>query len=103
MMGNYAYVAEGAGGLEVISLANPASPQHVGGYRTVADALAVAVQDNYAYVTAGTAGLEVIDISNLVSLISMLGFMVQYAFMAISRLRPTPALDLRGWARLFRL
>jgi hypothetical protein len=32
--GNYAYVADGAAGLQVIDVSNPASPQWLGGYDT---------------------------------------------------------------------
>ena len=32
--GNYAYVADGVAGLQVIDVSNPANPQRVGGYDT---------------------------------------------------------------------
>jgi hypothetical protein len=32
--GNYAYVADGNAGLQVIDVSNPANPQRVGGYDT---------------------------------------------------------------------
>jgi hypothetical protein len=49
-MGNYAYVADFAAGLQVIDVSNPASPQRVGGYDTSGYARGVAVSGNYAYV-----------------------------------------------------
>ena len=62
--GNYAYVADNSGGLQVIDISNPANPQRVGGYDTAGNALGVAVSGNYAYVADDAAGLQVIDISN---------------------------------------
>ena len=62
--GNYAYVADGDAGLQVIDVSNPANPQRVGGYDTSGDAQGVAVSGNYAYVADGGAGLQVIDVSN---------------------------------------
>ena len=62
--GNYAYVADNSGGLQVIDISNPANPQRVGGYDTTGFAYGVAVARNYAYVADYAAGLQVIDISN---------------------------------------
>ena len=62
--GNYAYVADGDAGLQVIA-SNPANPQRVGGYDTSGFlANGVAVSGNYAYVADWDAGLQVIDVSN---------------------------------------
>jgi hypothetical protein len=62
--GNYAYVADGGAGLQVIDVSNPANPQRVGGYDTSGEARGVAVSGNYAYVTDLYAGLQVIDVSS---------------------------------------
>ncbi len=62
--GNYAYVADGDGGLQVIDVSNPANPVRVGGYDTSGSALGVHVVGNYAYVADYGAGLQVIDVSN---------------------------------------
>ena len=62
--GNYAYVADGSAGLQVIGISNPASPTRVGGYDTSGSACGVAVSGSYAYVADGDSGLQVIDISN---------------------------------------
>jgi len=62
--GNYAYVADGYFGLQVINVSNPANPQRVGGYDTSGFAYRVAVSGNYAYVADGFGGLQVIDVSN---------------------------------------
>src|SRR5207247_5615033 len=50
---HYAYVADGAAGLQVIDITNPANPQRVGGYDTTGFAQGVAVFGNYAYVADG--------------------------------------------------
>src|SRR5687768_11247915 len=47
LSGNYAYVADRNGGLQVIDVSNPASPQRVGGSSGVP--WGVAVSGNYAY------------------------------------------------------
>jgi hypothetical protein len=58
--GNHAYVAAGASGLEVYSLADPGSPVRVGYYRQPGrDAVAVAVAGDYVYVATEPAGLQV--------------------------------------------
>ncbi len=48
--GTYAYVADGASGLQVIDITNPASPQIVGSVDTPGYAMGVAVSGTYAYV-----------------------------------------------------
>jgi hypothetical protein len=62
--GNYAYVADGGAGLQVIDWSTPAAPVRVGGYDTSGDADGVAVSGNYAYVADDDAGLVVINVSN---------------------------------------
>jgi uncharacterized secreted protein with C-terminal beta-propeller domain len=72
--GNYAYVADGQAGLQVIDVSNPARPVHVGAFETSGSASDVAIAGNYAYVAEkprwagnnyiGGGGLEVIDVSN---------------------------------------
>ncbi len=62
--GNYAFVADGDAGLQVIDISDPARPVRVGGYDTSEWAWGVAVSANYAYVTDVLAGLQVIDISD---------------------------------------
>ena len=62
--GNYAYVADGGAGLQVIDVSNPANPQRVGGYDTAGGAVGVALSGNYACVADFGAGLQVIDVSS---------------------------------------
>ena len=63
-MGNYAYVADNASGLQIIDISNPTTPTLKGNYDTSGYALGVQVVGNYAYVADGGSGLQIIDISN---------------------------------------
>jgi hypothetical protein len=62
--GDYAYVAAGGSGLEVISIAGPTV---VGSTDTPGSAERVAVSGNYAYVATGYAGIQVVDVSSAVN------------------------------------
>ena len=61
--GNYAYLAPGPAGLQVIDVSNPANPHRVGGYAgfEIDD---VALSGHYAYLVVPGGWLEVIDIAN---------------------------------------
>jgi hypothetical protein len=61
--GDYAYVADGAAGLQVIDIRDPANPRRVGGYGTSGYASGVAVAGNYAYLGDG-GYVWVLDIRN---------------------------------------
>jgi hypothetical protein len=63
VQGTFAYVADGRGGLQVVDVADPASPRIVGSL-AMADALDVDVRGNVAYVAAGPDGLVVADVSD---------------------------------------
>ena len=62
--GNHTYVADGASGLQVVDITNPASPTIVGSVDTPGYAFGVAVVGNHAYVADYYSGLQVVDISN---------------------------------------
>ncbi len=62
--GDHAFVADGASGLQVIDISDPASPALLGTYDTPSFAHGVTVSGDYAFVADGTLGLQVIDISN---------------------------------------
>jgi len=61
--GNYAYVAGGAAGLQVIDVSDPARPQQVGSSGP-GQAMELAVLGRYAYVVDGSAGLWAVDVSD---------------------------------------
>ena len=62
--GNYAYVAAGSAGLQVVDVSNRQSPVVVGALDTAGDAKDVKVLGNLAYLADGSGGLCVIDVSN---------------------------------------
>ncbi|WP_319524035.1 hypothetical protein [uncultured Desulfosarcina sp.] len=64
--GDYAYVADGDQGLQIIDVSDKASPAIVGTCGTTS-AQAVFVSGNYAYVADGSSGLRVIDASTKAS------------------------------------
>jgi hypothetical protein len=61
--GTTVYVADGAGGLAVVDVSNPASPSVVGQVDTGGAAQSVVVEGTTAFVGAGSAGLVVVDVS----------------------------------------
>ena len=64
VVGNYAYVADGNSGLQIIDISNPNAPVLAGSYDTSGAARGVQVVGNYAYVADGNSGLQIINISN---------------------------------------
>ncbi|WP_321493341.1 hypothetical protein [uncultured Desulfobacter sp.] len=60
--GNYAYVADGAAGMQVIDLSDPLYPEIVANYRGGESIHIIAVQNEFAYVP-GDLELQIIDIS----------------------------------------
>lgn len=62
--GNYAFLANGSIGLQVIGISDPSQPNIVGGYRTGKSAWKVAASSDYAYVAVRDAGLRVVAVTN---------------------------------------
>ena len=62
VVGNYAYIADNASGLQIIDISNPSAPTLKGTYDT-SYARDVAIAGNYAYIADYDAGLKIIDIS----------------------------------------
>jgi len=60
----YAYVADGQGGLRIISTADPTNLREVSSRPAPGIANGVAVQDGHAYVAAGEAGLWIVSVSD---------------------------------------
>ena len=58
--GNYAYVADGGEGLQVIDISDPTAPLLVGTFDTAGGAADVVVSGNVAYVAGGSGGLYAI-------------------------------------------
>jgi hypothetical protein len=66
VVGNYAYIADRDGGLQIFDISNPSNPVHVGAYDFNQQGIAQAIDvvGNLAYLAVGEAGLQIIDISN---------------------------------------
>lgn len=62
--GNFAYVAAGASGLQVVNVSDRRSPVIVASLNTPGNANDVRVVGNRAYIADGSAGLQIIDVSN---------------------------------------
>ena len=62
--GNFAYVAAGSTGLQVVNVTNRASPVIVASVNTPGNANDVSVVGNLAFVADGSSGLQIIDITN---------------------------------------
>lgn len=62
--GNFAYVAAGAAGLQVVDVSDPRTPVIVGSRDTPGNANDVRVVGDLAYVADGAAGLQIIDVSD---------------------------------------
>lgn len=61
---NYAYVAAGSAGLQIVDVSNPNSPHITGSRDTPGTAIDVRVAGNLAYIADGGTGLQIMDISN---------------------------------------
>src|SRR5262249_7685070 len=59
--GDYAYVAAGASGLQIVNVANKTAPVVVGALDTPGNANGVAVAGNFAYIADGVAGMQIIN------------------------------------------
>jgi YVTN family beta-propeller protein len=65
--GDFAYVAAGASGLQVVNVANRAAPVVVAARDTPGNANDVKIVGNLAFVADGSSGLQIIDITNPLS------------------------------------
>ena len=61
--GNYAYVAAGSTGLQIVDVSDRRNPRIVGALDTAGNANDVRVVDNLAYVADGSTGLQIIDVT----------------------------------------
>ena len=62
--GNFAFVAAGAAGLQVVNVANPSAPVIVAALDTPGNANDVRVFGSLAYIADGASGLRIIDVAN---------------------------------------
>jgi hypothetical protein len=64
IVGNYAYIADEASGLQIIDISNPNNPILKATYDTPGFAIDVQIVGNYAYLTDDASGLKILDISD---------------------------------------
>lgn len=64
VIGDFAYVAAGATGLQIVNVSNRAQPAIVASRALPGNANDVVVVNQRAYVAAGAAGLQIVDVSN---------------------------------------
>jgi len=64
VQGQYAYVADGAGGIKVVDVANPLAPAIVASFATTSLARHVDVDGDRLYVAMGSDGILVLDVTN---------------------------------------
>ena len=62
VVGDFAYVADGAAGLQVLDVSNPANPIRRGAFDTSGHSLGVDIAGNVAYVADGDWGLQVLQL-----------------------------------------
>ena len=72
LAGNYAYVADGEGGLRIIDIANPAAPAEVGFYDTPGSARGVAVAGDTIYVADVGGGLDILRLLSIRTFLPLL-------------------------------
>jgi hypothetical protein len=61
---NYAYLAAGISGLEIIDITDPTTPTLKGSYQNAISVNSLAISGNYCYLANDNAGLKILDISN---------------------------------------
>jgi hypothetical protein len=64
VMGDYAYIADGDSGLQVIDISVPQTPTFIGNVDTPGNAYRIFLSDNYAFIADDTSGCQIIDVSN---------------------------------------
>ena len=72
--GNFAYVAAGASGLQIVNVTNKQAPFIAGALDTPGNANDVVVVGNRAYVADGASGLQIIDVTNPAAPVRLGGF-----------------------------
>jgi hypothetical protein len=63
VVGNFAYVAAGSAGLQIVNISDPLAPSVSGSLNTAGEAWDVVVKGTQAYVANGANGLVIVDVS----------------------------------------
>jgi hypothetical protein len=61
--GNYAYISDYAGGLQIFDITDPTEPGNIGAYKQ-STFMTTIVEGNYAFVATGMSGMHVVDVTN---------------------------------------
>jgi hypothetical protein len=64
ILGNVAYIADGAGGLRLVDLSNPGNPVALGTYLPAYTVFGVCLQTNLLYLALGSNGVAIMNVSN---------------------------------------
>ena len=64
VVGDYAYIADGDHGIQIIDITDKAAPEIIGNYDTFGFANGIFIDANYAYVADGNGGMAIIDITD---------------------------------------
>ncbi|MCF7805301.1 MAG: T9SS type A sorting domain-containing protein [Candidatus Marinimicrobia bacterium] len=64
VIGDYAYVADGRGGLHIYDISNPIDLKLISAINSQGSTNGVVVNENIAYIADGSAGIRIIDVSN---------------------------------------
>ncbi len=64
VQGDYAYVADGDEGLEIINIKNPANPDFEENFKTSGFTEGVFISGGYCYLADGTHGLQIVNVSD---------------------------------------
>ncbi len=62
--GNYAYIAAGSAGLQVVDVSDRANPRVVAGLPLQGNANSIVIHGPYAFVASGVFGLQIVDIAH---------------------------------------
>ena len=62
--GDYAYVADGSSGIQVIDISDPTDPTSAGTFDTIEMAFDLVINDEKVYLVDSSNGLQIIDISD---------------------------------------
>lgn len=62
--GNYAYIAAGSAGLQIVDVSKPAAPKIVAALALAGNANGIKVVGNTVYLAGGSAGLQIVDVTN---------------------------------------
>ncbi len=67
VVGDFAYIADGASGMQIVNISDHQSLSIIGTYNTPDYARGICIADNFAYIATGTAGIFVVNVTNPVN------------------------------------